>query len=115
AYDAGCMAAPPDQLRSAVRFPGDVLVAFDGDGRCSWVTPSIERVLGHPAADAAAHLTVDLVHPDDLPRVREAWAQVAGHDGAEASAEARVRHADGSWRWLDVALAGSDDGVVALL
>jgi PAS domain S-box-containing protein len=39
------------------------------------------------------------VHPDDLPLVREA-TQAAFRDGTPLNCEYRMRHRDGSWRWI---------------
>jgi formate hydrogenlyase transcriptional activator len=43
--------------------------------------------------------TSDAVHPDDLPRVREAW-QYAVKTGEPYAMEFRQRRADGAYRWF---------------
>ena len=57
---------------------------------------------------------LDRVHPDDAGRLRaEIDAHLAGHS-PRLESEHRLRHADGTWRWMLVrALALRDDGVHA--
>lgn len=52
------------------------------------------------APDASLESALSLVHPDDIERVRRAvHAHLDGHAGVYAG-EHRVRHRDGSWRWV---------------
>jgi predicted signal transduction protein with EAL and GGDEF domain len=44
----------------------------------------------------------DGVHPDDLDGARTAMAALAAMPEGTVTFQARFRHADGSWRWLDV-------------
>ncbi len=61
------------------------------------------EVIGRTRADCASHTMDDwigLVHPDDVDALaRSARAHLAGHV-AYLDCEYRVRHCDGSWRWL---------------
>ncbi|MBX9585410.1 MAG: PAS domain S-box protein, partial [Gemmataceae bacterium] len=90
--------------RIAAATPG-VLYVFDlVEGRNVYVNDGITRVLGYSPAEVAAlgpDLIPALVHPDDLPGI------VAGNRGFDRLADGavfehayRMRHADGSWRWL---------------
>ena len=90
--------------RIAAATPG-MLYLFDlADGRNVYVNDGVERVLGYSAAEVAAFgpgLIPALVHPDDLPAVEagnRGFDRLA--DGAVYEHEYRMRHADGSWRWL---------------
>jgi hypothetical protein len=40
-----------------------------------------------------------LVHPDDLPRYRDAWRSFFKGETARLECEFRYRGADGGWRW----------------
>src|SRR5438477_2223230 len=42
----------------------------------------------------------DLHHPDDLPRVIDAFANAM--QVGRADVDFRIRHSDGSWRWLEL-------------
>ena len=83
----------------------DLIYVFDlTEGRNSYANGRLVDILGHEPAHVAAlgdRLFPTLVHPDDLPRVA---ARLAGWptvpDGVLVETEYRMRHADGSWRWL---------------
>ena len=61
-----------------------------------------------------ANLFASIAHPDDLPGIDEHHRKLAAApDGAVFEIEYRLRHADGSWRWLhsrDVPFARDGDG-----
>ena len=71
------------------------------DGKCLYVSPSIERVLGYhreswmndPASWDRA------LHPDDYDRVTTAEAECA-RSGEALMQEYRLRNADGDWVWI---------------
>ncbi len=43
-----------------------------------------------------------LMHPDDLPRVRQSWVE-ASQSGGTFRTQVRLRRHDGEWRWFDFA------------
>jgi two-component system, NarL family, sensor histidine kinase UhpB len=78
----------------------------------SYVSRGYERMLGHKPEtlleQGPLHV-LQLVHPDDLPRINaENAAAIAAYEQRAPDAppfsppqfEYRFRHADGSWRWL---------------
>ena len=74
----------------------DVLTIGDRNAVIQYVTPSIERLLGHPAADVVGLTIVELIHPDDAERVGALLA--TSTSGAQIGpVECRLRHADGTW------------------
>ncbi len=83
----------------------DIHYVFDvTDGRTVYVNDAIGRVLGYSAAqltDAEATDPMALRHPDDRATLQAAVAKVlAAADGEVVEFAFRMRHADGSWRWL---------------
>src|SRR5439155_112918 len=71
------------------------------DGSITYESPAVERVLGYQAEDRIGQSAIDAVHPDDRVRIGRLFLTVAHRPNAEASAELRVRHADGSWRSIE--------------
>lgn len=79
----------------------DLVTIVDRNGVRRFVSSSYRRVLGYNSADLVGRGILDFVHPDDLP---EAKAHL-GNDrffGIKRDLKLRVRHADGSWRLLNV-------------
>ena len=89
-----------ERYEALVQDSSDVTVVVDADGKVVSVSAAMERVLGHHPDDLAGTDYHLLVHPDDVARMREAL-----QDGREEHrTEVRVRHADGDWRWHEMAL-----------
>ena len=90
----------------------------DLERRTTWWSPEIEELTGWPAAalGASEKFFYDHVHPADRDAVRDMLDPVALPEG-EFTAEFRLRHADGSWRWLEArgqARAAEDGGATRL-
>ena len=79
----------------------DLLGAAGGDRHLIWTNPAWQPLLGWSAEELAARSYHELVHPDDLPRVREAERHVlGGRAGERPETELRLRARDGSYRWF---------------
>jgi PAS domain S-box-containing protein len=55
--------------------------------------------MGVDLDQACAWQWLEMLHPDDMARVRFAWAQ-ATRTNEPYAMEYRIRHADGSYRWI---------------
>jgi len=114
-----------DLIRSEERYALAVRAANDGiwdwDLRTDriYFSPRWHAILGQPerAEDEGPAVWFDLVHADDLLRLRAAIdAHVAGQT-PHLESEHRMRHADGTWRWVlsrGLAIRGSDDEVTRM-
>jgi diguanylate cyclase (GGDEF)-like protein/PAS domain S-box-containing protein len=79
----------------------DGLWDFDLDRRTAYFAPRWKAMLGY-GEDELESLTdwQELVHPDDLPRVRKALQDhLSGNEPAFESVH-RLRHRDGMWLWV---------------
>jgi diguanylate cyclase (GGDEF)-like protein/PAS domain S-box-containing protein len=66
------------------------------------IAPGIEAVIGYPPSELIGEdgrSWATIIHPDDLEAVTARFRQVLGHD-APYAIEYRLRHADGSTRWV---------------
>jgi diguanylate cyclase (GGDEF)-like protein/PAS domain S-box-containing protein len=91
-----------ERLEVLSRLPGDVVSLHSPDGEVRYVSPAIERTLGYPI-DVYAELEMGaLIHPDDRAAAADKWSQVVSQPGMSDRWELRMRHADGSWRWIEV-------------
>ena len=79
----------------------DVVVVLDRTGVVRYQNPTVQRVLGHESPDLVGTDVLDLVHPDDAPRVVQALAQAFEVEGPTLPLELRLRHLNGSWRPLE--------------
>ncbi len=94
------LAATDERHQLLVNNISDVMAFTSADGRLTWVSPSVERVLGWRASQLLGHLVFEFVHRDDLARVqarrREFFAT-----GDPMSVTYRFRRPDDSWTWVE--------------
>jgi len=80
----------------------DAITVLNADGMPIYSTQSAPRMLGFETNSSSGGNYSELVHPDDLPNVMDALAQVSAIPYRSLQLEARVRHEDGSWRTLEI-------------
>jgi PAS domain S-box-containing protein len=94
-----------DELfRALIENALDVITILDAEGVIRYQSPSVERAMGYKPAELIGLNIVELLHPDDVPKVNVALKAAAPPDGTPGIAqvvEARLRHKDGSWRILE--------------
>src|SRR5215216_3697694 len=61
-----------ERFRALVQNSYDAITIVDPDGTRRYISPSIERLLGYRPVDLVGRSAVDLVHPDDGPRLQDA-------------------------------------------
>jgi PAS domain S-box-containing protein len=90
---------------------GELFCVADADLRLLAVNPAWQRTLGWSLDEVRARASLDLLHPDDLPKTRAELAKLR-HEGHETIAfDNRYRHKDG--RWLTLAwVASLADGML---
>jgi diguanylate cyclase (GGDEF)-like protein/PAS domain S-box-containing protein len=90
------------RFRSLVQHASDVIIVLDATGNISYESPAVQRVLGYRPEARVGTNALLTVHADEAPRVREILGYVAQNPREFRTLEFRARHADGSWRWLEV-------------
>lgn len=92
------------------KVPGLVAVYNIRTGKYLYINGAVKAILGYEPQDflkGGLAFATSIVHPDDLPLITEKNSQAleqANESGPEsdviASFEYRMKHKDGSWRWL---------------
>jgi diguanylate cyclase (GGDEF)-like protein/PAS domain S-box-containing protein len=83
------------RFRTLVQHSTDLIAVVDRDTTIRFQSPSVGRVLGRRPEDLAGARLVDLVHPDDVPRVLALLAETEARPGAPTAAEWRLKRSDG--------------------
>ncbi|HWZ93438.1 MAG TPA: diguanylate cyclase, partial [Polyangiaceae bacterium] len=82
----------------------DLVRIADFASKVTYVSPSVERMLGYTQEELLALPPLSLVHPDDValfqPRPEPIYDRYKG-----AQLEYRIRHKDGSYHWLEINFA----------
>ena len=97
------------RFRALVENANDVVTVCDADGVITYDSPSSERVLGYPASERVGVHFSDQIHEADQQRVAEVVQQVVDTGGTMNHLELRVRHRDGSYRWIEASVTNLID------
>lgn len=101
--------AEEDRRRSEARFralvenSSDGIALMDAQGNIHYSSPAINRILGYSVEEILGINVFTLMHPDDLMEGRRRLTTILNNQAAlVAMPDLRYRHADGSWRCLEV-------------
>ena len=90
------------RLQRLVDRTSELVVVVGADGNVIDANPASGRLLGYSRADARTMNAMDIVHPEDLPRVVEHFGRLLEGTGPVQPADLRLRRRDGGWRWFEV-------------
>jgi PAS domain S-box-containing protein len=88
-------------FRALIEHSADAVALFGVDGAIMYGSPATARILGYSSEELVGRSAFDLVHPEDRAQFAQELADIVGLPQATVSVQARVLHADGSWRDLE--------------
>jgi diguanylate cyclase (GGDEF)-like protein/PAS domain S-box-containing protein len=94
------LAASEHHFRGLVEEAIDVQIRMAPGGRLVYVSAASEAVLGYRPGELVGRDVHELMHPEDAA-LTEDRRRARRAAGGVLVQEARVRHADGSWRWIE--------------
>jgi diguanylate cyclase (GGDEF)-like protein/PAS domain S-box-containing protein len=89
-------------FHSLVQNSSDIVAILEDDGTLRYVSPAVERVLGHRPEDLVGKSAFDYVHPENIEFVSSLFGKVLKKSGVRPPMELLVRAGDGSWRHVEV-------------
>lgn len=89
-----------ERLRLIADNMTDLVLMMDKDLTIRYASPSIKAITGFPMEDRLGRSAMELVHPDDLPRLEHLSKKLFGPSGSHR-VEYRLRHAEGHYIWLE--------------
>ena len=107
-----------EHFRRLIEHSYDLVQVLDSSGRIVYTGPSVTHLLGYTAEEIAGGGIEDFMHPDDLSAAAALVTGLLAEPGVSGSLEYRVRHRDGSWRWLEayartLSPTSPDEGLIA--
>ena len=90
------------RFRTLVQNSSDLIAVVDLDTTIRYQSPSVERALGYRPEELDGKRFVELVHPDDAPRVVALANETAARPGSCAPAEWRLQRRDGQTFFAEV-------------
>ena len=94
------MSASDSRLAAMVRDSYDVIAAANLDGTLTFVSTSVESMLGRSPSELVGTPLDAMTRPEDAERVR-AFLALAVDEGGASSGRIRLAHADGTWRYCE--------------
>jgi two-component system NtrC family sensor kinase len=91
-----------ERFRALIEHAPDLIVVVTAGGIVRYASPAAQAVLGVPSDALLGHSLLEDTHPEDQVKLAKALRAVVGHPGEVVErTEFRMRHADGTWRWLE--------------
>jgi PAS domain S-box-containing protein len=87
---------------------GDMIAVVDVAGRRLYNSPSYQKILGYSLEELQETSALEQVHPEDQSLVKEA-SEEACQTGFGRRIEYRMRHKDGTWRYLESTASAIQD------
>jgi diguanylate cyclase (GGDEF)-like protein/PAS domain S-box-containing protein len=89
------------RFRALIEHSGDAIALLAAEGAFLYISPSAIRVLGYTPEELLQQNTFALIHPDDTVEAQARFAALFTQPDVVARGEMRMRHKDGSWRWIE--------------
>ena len=89
------------RFQALVEESNDIISVVDAEGRYTYQSPSLERILGHDPEETIGQKAWVYIHPDDRERVRGQFAEWVANPDVTGVTRYRARDADGCWRWME--------------
>jgi diguanylate cyclase (GGDEF)-like protein/PAS domain S-box-containing protein len=89
------------RYRALMHHARDITLIIGEDGELRYLSPAVERVLGHHSPEVSRCDPFTLVHPDDRPAAERRFKEMLAQPGSAGTQELRVLRADGAWRWVE--------------
>ncbi len=93
-----------EQFRTLVEKSSEVIFLSDENRNRVYVSPTVQNVLGYTVEEFLSVKPEDFTHPDHRPTTIASRDWTFRHPGETITFVSRVRHKDGSWRWIETSL-----------
>ena len=97
------------RFRALVENSSEGISLLDAEGRILFASNAVFAMLGVGPDEVAGRPLLEFVHPEDRPQVGRKLAESLAHPRVPIRYEARYRHRDGVWHYLEVVRANHLD------
>ena len=89
------------RFRAMIENGLDDISLLDAQGHLLWESPAVVRNLGYAPDEYLGRDIFGLMHPEDRGWTNELFAKLIREPGGRQHGSFRLRHANGSWRWVE--------------
>ena len=90
-------------FRSLIENTSDLIAILDARGHVTFLSPSIERILGYRRESVMGQSIYDYVYPQDRQQAATLFGERLESASVDARSEIRFLHEQGSWQTMEVA------------
>ena len=90
------------RFRSLIENSLDLILILDAEGRITYRSPSVTRILGYNDRELTERNILEFIHPEDRNWARDVFLRSREHPGSHGHYELRFRHRDGTWLQLEI-------------
>ncbi len=87
------------RFRAMIENGVDIISLRNQEGKLFYLSPSVTTVLGYEIETLVGTSVFDIIHPDDLPGLKEKTKEILTTPGSSFSREQRYLHKNGNWIW----------------
>jgi diguanylate cyclase (GGDEF)-like protein/PAS domain S-box-containing protein len=102
AREARTLTQSEERLRALHRNASDIVTILDRTGTVTYEASSASQILGLQTSDIVGRPLTDLIPPESVTDLQSFFGALLAIPEARATIELRLRHADGSWRDMEV-------------
>lgn len=89
------------RFQALVQQSSDVVVILDRNGRFDYVSPAVSGLVDYVPEELAGTDSLAFIHPEDLPRVKDALQVAVATPGVKRAETFRFKAAHGEWKWIE--------------
>ncbi|HUY13673.1 MAG TPA: PAS domain S-box protein [Terriglobia bacterium] len=90
-----------ERFRALIENSADGIVLIDREGSIIFTSHANNHILGYTAEERLGKNIFELIHPEDMARIKETLAGPAFRPGERVVTELRYRLKTGGWRWIE--------------
>jgi PAS domain S-box-containing protein len=90
-----------ERHRSLIENIGDAIIMLDAKGNTTYRSPSAQNVTGFTTEELAGKTIFDIVHPNDLPTLKQSYMYAIANPGVPVPGQFRIRHKNGEYIWTE--------------
>ncbi|HEY9697934.1 MAG TPA: MHYT domain-containing protein [Trichocoleus sp.] len=99
---ANALSESEARFRALVQNASDIIAVVAEDSRITYVSSSIQHILGCAPEAWVGKKVFELAHPDDVGKPVNLLMEVLQNEGTNFTSEFRLHHCDRSWREFEV-------------
>jgi len=89
------------RFRTLIEKSYDALILLDAKGNITYYSPSFTSMMGYTSEERQGHSSDMFIHPDDREQYTAGLRELVRKPGATTQNVYRIKHKDGSWRWIE--------------